>query len=162
MIRFDLANYQSLRFILENLCEMDRTELLATAWNEDRLADDLAGRIMQGNVFAMVAWDVRPITAFGIVPMSPGVGVAFAFSTKEYRRAIIPVTRFIRRIVIPKARANYHRIECRALARPQADRWMSLIDAKPEATLKCFGKQGQDFVLYRWLRDEHAHQARAA
>jgi len=163
MVRIHAADYRTLHYVLSNLCDADRRELLATCWNAEHLAEELATRIMDRNGMALVASEARPIIAFGLVPMCPGVAVAFAFSTPEYPRAIIPVTRWIRTIGTTFAiRAGYHRIEARAMQRPYFDRWMRLVGAKAEAKLECFGKHGEDFILYRWLAREHAQQPRAA
>jgi hypothetical protein len=161
MIRIHAATYGALHYVLSNLCDGDRTELLATCWQPEKLAEELATRIMARNGMALVASEERPITAFGLVPLCPGVGVAFAFSTTEYARSVIPVTRWIRTIGTTFAiRAGYHRIEARAMQRPYFDRWMRLVGAKAEAKLECFGKGGEDFILYRWLAREHAQQSR--
>jgi hypothetical protein len=157
----------ALQYILDNLSEMDRIEMAATNPDGCRLGETLIPLILERSGFSLVAWGDRPITACGLVPLCPGVAVAFAFSTPEYRRAIVPVTRFIRgfgtRVAI---KSGLHRIEFRALAaRPDVERWVALLGAKPEATLSRFGKNGEDFILYRWLAHEHAqprHDAREA
>jgi hypothetical protein len=166
-IRMEPATPAALHYILERPSHWDRIELQATAWDDSQLASNLLARIVESSGLAMVARGEHPITACGMVPMSPGVAVAWAVSTAEHRHAIIPVTRFIRTFgAAVAAKCNLHRIEFRALAaRPDVARWVSLLGAKPEATLSCFGKNGEDFILYRWLRDEHAqpgHIARQA
>jgi hypothetical protein len=163
-IRIEAATAEMLRYILEHLSDIDRIELEATAWDNRRIADALVSRIMDGAMVAMIAKGDRPITACGLVPLSPTVAVAFAFSTPEYRRAIIPVTRFIRGFGTAFAiKTAIRRIEFRALAaRPDVGRWVRLLGAKPEATLSCFGKNGEDFILYRWLRDEYAQSGFSA
>lgn len=159
-ILLEPATTSSLQYILENLREIDRAEIAATAWDESRIAETLAPRIMAGAVMTLVAKGELPITACGLVPLCPGVAVAFAFSTPQYRHAIVPVTRFIRTVGLSFAlKAGFHRIEFRALAtRPDVERWVGLLGAQRESTLDCFGKNGEDFVMYRWLRHEHAQR----
>jgi len=166
-IRIEAATTATLTYILEHLSRWDRLELEATAWDDRQITDAMVLRILDHSSMAMVAIGERPITACGLVPLCPGVAVAFAFSTPEYRSAIIPVTRFIRGFgTLTAVKRGLHRIEFRALAaRPDVERWVKLLGAKPEATLSCFGKNGEDFILYRWLAHEHAqprHTARQA
>jgi len=65
--------------------------------------------------------------------------------------------RQIREFVLPMLYdQNYHRVEAAALARrDDVARFMRLIGAKSEATLRGYGSGGEDFTSYRWLADEY-------
>ena len=67
--------------------------------------------------------------------------------------------------MMPKiAGAGAHRAECMSLA-SLADnhRWLEMLGARREATLRGFGKNGEDFHLYAWLKeDADVRQQRAA
>jgi hypothetical protein len=164
-ISVEIATIKALRYIAENLREQDRTELSATAVS-DNLTSYLSEKIMAHAEMAFVTFNERgvPMTAWGLVPQWPGVGSAFAFGTNDWGRALGAMTRNVRRFMIPFVLDNgYHRIECRALAhREDVGRWIALFGAKQEAVLRSSGRRGEDFVLYRWLSDEHRRKHPAA
>jgi hypothetical protein len=157
MISVEIATVSALRHIAQNLREIDRVELSCTS-PTDNPAEYLPDRIFAYAKWAFVTRDENRValTAWGLVPMYPGVGAAFAFGTADWGRALWTMTRHVRRVMIPLVLDHgYHRIECRALAsRDDVSRWIALFGAEREAVLRSSGKRGEDFVLYRWLSDE--------
>lgn len=146
---------RQLRFVVQNMRELDRRELTATGAD----LDAMPGRILQSAAFVFTAVDDvgMPHAVWGLIRQRQGVGVGFAFGTKQWGRALPAVMRNIRHFVLPYLLTNnYHRVECAALAhRADVARFLSLIGAQPEAVLRSWGTGGEDFVLYRWLADEH-------
>lgn len=156
MIRVEIATVSALQYIAQHLREMDRVELACTSPTDDP-AQYLPDRIFAHAQFAFVAIEQHiPLTAWGLVPMYPGVGAAFAFGTEGWGRALWSMTRHVRRVMLPLVLDHgYHRIECRALkGRDDVARWVALLGAEQEAVLRSSGKRGEDFVLYRWLSNE--------
>ncbi len=157
MIRVEAATFDALKFIVAHLREQDRIELAATSVSDSPA--HLAGGVMANAVAAFIARDEMgvPITAWGLIPMWPGVGLAWAFGTDQWPRALLTMTRHVKRFMIPLVLDNgYHRIECRALAhRKDVGRWIALFGAEQEAVMRSSGRRGEDFTLYRWLSDEH-------
>jgi hypothetical protein len=157
MIRIEVATFEALDYIARRLREQDRIELAATSLSNDP-ATFLADRVMAHSVLAFVARNDRaPVSAWGMVPLWPGVGSAFAFGTDDWGQVLWPMTKHIRRFIMRFLLDHgYHRIECRALAtRQDVGRWVALFGAEQEAVLRSSGKRGEDFILYRWLSDEH-------
>jgi hypothetical protein len=155
MISVEIATFDALDYIAKNLRDADRRELSCTSPTDDP-SRFLAQRIMAHAVYAFVARERKPISAWGLVPLYPGVGSAFAFGTADWGRALWAMTRHVKRFMIPLVLDHgYHRIECRALAsRDDVARWIALFGAEREAVLRSSGKRGEDFVLYRWLSNE--------
>lgn len=163
MIRIEGATYDTVNYVAQHLREQDRIELSATAVDDDLY---LADRVMGYSSAAFVSLDEKlvPISIWGLCPLWPGVGSAFAFGTDDWGRALWPMTRHVRRFMIPFLLDNgYHRIECRALAtRKDVGRWVTLFGAEQEAVLRSSGKRGEDFILYRWLSDRRPADRSAA
>jgi hypothetical protein len=153
MIDIVRANHGMILSVLANLRLSDAKEMTAAGTNTSILPDF----IMQNGVFCFCAHDARPIAVWGVVKNRPGVGAGFAFGTDQWPRAVIPMLRQIRGFVLPfLIDCGFHRIEAAALAsRSDVASLMRLIGARPEATLRGYGVEGEDFVSYRWLADEH-------
>jgi hypothetical protein len=154
MIRIAPATRPALDYIERNLRDIDRRELAATSFSDTQFR--LADRVMAAAVMAFVASDQQPISAWGLVDLWPGVGSAFAFGTDEWGRALWPMTRHVRRFMMPLLLEHgYHRVECRALSdREDVGRFVALFDATQEAVMRSSGKRGEDFIIYRWLSNE--------
>lgn len=164
MIRIEIATFDALDYIARRLREQDRVELAATSLSDDP-SSFLADKVMAHSIMAFVARSDRaPVSAWGMVPLWPGVGSAFAFGTDDWGQALWPMTKHVRRFMIPFLLDHgYHRIECRALAtRQDVGRWVALFGAEQEAVLRSSGKRGEDFTLYRWLSNEHRHADQAS
>jgi hypothetical protein len=154
MVTVDKPTERDLRFILANLRELDQVELTATGAN----FEILPSLVLHGSAFAFVAVDDRlPVAAWGMIKTRDGVGAGFAFGTKYWGRALPQIMKNIKRYVLPfLLTQGYHRVECSALAhRDDVARFLGLIGARPEAVLQQYGTKGEDFILYRWLADEH-------
>ena len=155
-----IAERPALDYIARNLRDLDYLELAATSPYGDPVPY-LADRVLLNAVLAFTAHhDGLPVSAWGLVPLWPGVGTAFAFGTNDWGKALLPMTRHVRGFMMPFLLENgYHRIECRSLAsRPDVKRWLTIFGAEEEAVLRGSGARGEDFVLYRWLK----HEPRAA
>lgn len=155
-----IAHRDALDYIARHLRDLDYLELAATSPSGDPVPY-LADRVLKHSVLTFTALcDGVPVAAWGLVPMWPGVGTAFAFGTDDWGKALLAMTRHVRGFMMKFLLENgYHRIECRSLAsRPDVGRWLRLFDAEQEAVLRGSGARGEDFILYRWLR----HERRAA
>jgi hypothetical protein len=162
-MRVEAASLDALSYIIAHMRESDRIELAATSCTGD--TDYLPRAIMGFAVAAFVARDEAgtPVSAWGLTPLWPGVGLAWAFGTDQWPRALLTMTRHVKRFMIPLVLDNgYHRIECRAMSgRADVGRWVAQFGAKAEAVMRSSGRRGEDFTLYRWLSDEHRRRATA-
>jgi RimJ/RimL family protein N-acetyltransferase len=162
VIDIAFADRMMLTHVVANLRAIDRAELEACEADLQHLPRE----IMSRRIFAFCAccFDAGPIAAWGMLHCRSGVGAAFAFGTDQWGRALLPIVRQIKQFAEPYAREiGYHRIEARALAwREDVARFMQLIGAQPEGLMRGFGCNGEDFVSYRWLANEHRSERRAA
>jgi len=149
----EASDYDMVSYVARNLRDVDRIEMHACATEHTRLAEV----IERHSVFSFCAFDDGiPCAIWGMVQLRPGVGSAYAFGTDDWGRVVLPMVRQIRNFLAPWACAHgYHRIEAAALAsRRDVARFMKLIGAQPEATMRASGAHGEDFILYRWLANE--------
>jgi len=154
--------YEHLSYLVEHMRELDRRELGATGAN----FETLPGMILRYRVFAFAAVesDGTPVAAWGMMQQRPGVGAGWAFGTNRWRRAVPAMMDNITNWVLPfLIDTGFHRVEAAALAyRADVRKFLELIGAKPEAVLQQWGRNGEDFIEYRWLADEYRAQTRAA
>lgn len=99
-----------------------------------------------------------PICMFGAVNMWPGVWCGWALATDEFERIALPLTRHIKRTFIPSIIAQgCHRFEVYSLAtHERSHRWLEVLGGRREATLKGYGRNGENFVVYA-LDFDHVH-----
>jgi hypothetical protein len=156
VITIEAGTADSIRYVLEHMREMDHLEMEATSPTMNPW--DITRSIMLGAQMVFVAKhnDV-PVSCWGLMPMWQGVGFAFCFGTDDWGSVLLPMTRHVRRFMLPLLLDNgYHRIETRSLAaRTDVGRWLEIFGAEAEAVMRGSGARGEDFILYRWLRDEH-------
>ena len=151
--RIEFGTATAIEYIAAHLRNEDRKEITAMS-----PADDperfLPRKIMMFAKEVYVASREHPIAAWGYVELWPHVGSCFAFGTDEWGLVLRHVTNHVRRYMFPRViAAGYHRMECRALAcREDVGRWVSLFGGQPEAVLRKAGKNGEDFVIYRWVK----------
>lgn len=144
-ISFDAALYVALR-----MRALDVEEIFATRWADDRvdLAHAAAAR-------APLAWaaglDGGPIACIGAVQCWPGVWEAWMYATDDFDKIGKRLTRFAHRAIIPAVRAaGGHRLQAHSMeGHTVAHRWLDGFGAVREATLRAFGRGGQDFHVYR-------------
>lgn len=150
-VTIDAASY-----IVEHLRERDRVEIFAQRWDDDEKA--LVASIMSWAGAMTWAWwrDGRPVSLQGAWPIRPGVWSCWAFGTDEWPRVVLSMTRHSRRFIIPALlRAQFHRAEALALAsHTDSRRWIEALGARQESILKAYGRNGEDFVMYRWMPDD--------
>ena len=140
-----------LGFIIANMRSWDRKEIFATRTDDDPTA--LAEAALACGPISWVAGrDALPIAAFGCAPMWNGVWSLWLFATDDFGRIGISVTRLVVKSIIPMmVQAGAHRLEARSMeGHTNAQAWLEMIGASREATLRGYGRDGQDFHVYTW------------
>lgn len=145
-------NAITIAYVVDNMRDSDRREIFATRWTDSQ-ADLVKDCLMCGH-FGWVMGLERPISFVGATPMHPGVWGVHMFATPEFRRIGHSLTRHVRRVMIPSlVSAGAHRAECKSMeGHDVAHRWLGYLGAQHEATLKEYGRNGEDFRLYVWRR----------
>lgn len=136
-----------------NMREWDRREAVALRFDDDPLG--LATEAAElGRQVGWVAGLDRPIAAFGCYMMWPGVWSLWLIATDEFRHIGISMTKLITRSILPMLwDAGAHRLEARSMeGHTDAQRWLEVIGAKKEATLKGYGRGGEDYHVFTWER----------
>ena len=144
-ITLDAARYVALR-----MRAYDAEEIFAIRRNDDR--EEIAHAAASRAPYAWAAGlDGRPIACLGVVECWPGMWESWMFATDDFDRIGKRLTRFARRSIIPAVRAaGGHRLQCHSMeGHTVAHRWLDSFGAVREATLRAYGRGGQDFHVYR-------------
>ena len=146
----------AVQFITRNMREWDRAEIYAMRWGDD--PDALAADMVAISQFGFVMGVDRPIAMVGATPLWGGVWSVWAFATDEFRLIQIGLTKFIKRRIIPALYdAGAHRAQCWSIeGHTEAHAWLEFLSAvKQEGPpVKGLGRNGEDFRLYAWSRDD--------
>lgn len=97
----------------------------------------------------------NPEAAFGACSTShKGLWVAWSWMSTKGWRAVPKITEFVRDVMIPDIIAQgCWRCEARAMAENTgAHRWLRRMGAYERCELPGWGKNGEDFRLFEWLR----------
>lgn len=150
----------ALAFIARNMRAEDRREIMANRWGDDEA--ELVEQCLQGGAFAWVVGLDEPIAAIGAYPLWPGVWSVWMFATDDFPRIGIRLTRWVRRVMIPALRdSGCHRAECHSIEGHRvAHRWLESLGARHEATLRCYGREGEDFRVYSWIEVGNVRKGR--
>jgi hypothetical protein len=138
--------------VVRNMRAEDAREVFANRRGED--PDALAMEIMRtwgplGFVFHHAG---RPAAIVGATEMWPGVWCAWLLATDDFPHVALGLTKFVKRGMIPYLVENgAHRCEARSIdGHSQAHRWLRLLGASQEARLRRYGRNGEDFLVFRW------------
>jgi len=149
-MRMSAFEIGAVRHVAKRMRASDREEIFATRWNDDIdpfLKDCEIAAAMGG---AWVAHADEPVAVIGVSEMHPHVWSAWMFATDKFDIVGRMVTKFTVRVIIPgMLRRRAHRVECRTIAsHATAHHWLDFLGGRREATLKKFGKNGEDFFIY--------------
>lgn len=144
----------ALAHIVAHMREWDRREIFATRASDDNHA--FVQEVLATGPVSWIAGKDVPIAAFGCMPMWKGVWSMWMFATDDIRQIGLGMTKIIVQSIIPSLwNAGAHRLECRSMeGHVDAQRWLGTIGAEREATLRGYGREGEDFHIYRWGRPD--------
>lgn len=136
-----------------NMREWDKREIYANRFDDDPMAVARQAIQMGGDV-GWVAGLEEPIAAFGCYLMWPGVWSMWLFATDDFQRIGLSVTKLVKRQILPMLwQAGAHRLEARSMdGHLDAQSWLEVIGARREATLKGYGRAGENFHVFTWER----------
>lgn len=149
---------ENLKYIAERMRDRDLAEFSAMSYFDDR---ENAARFLCENyadypgLYCVTLDDGTPVGAGGTIWIRPNVASMLFFATDDFDRIVVSLTRFSTKEIFNPAKALAHRIECFSLASyTQMQSWVELFGLRPEATLRGYGKNGEDFIVYAWLRGQ--------
>lgn len=141
-------------YVMRNLRDLDQIEASATSHSDD--PEDWARLIAGAGPFQ---WGVylngTPVALTGAMQRWPGVWSGWCLGTADFPRVALSVTRLIKRVMLPALfdsgmlRADAYALQSYAVTH----KWLNFLGAKAEAALENWGKNGETFVSYVWLRE---------
>lgn len=141
-------------YVTQHMREADAAEVHARRWDSD--ADSLAAEVTTawGRFGWVVYNDDEPIAILGATQLWPGVWSAWMVATDSFPKVGLFVTRFVRKRMIPLLREDgAHRCDAlSAIGHRWAHKWLEKLGARKETVLKDYGKNREDFIVYRWHR----------
>ena len=86
----------------------------------------------------------------GAVIVHPGVASTFLYATEDFRKVVLEVTHWFKRLFSALRIMGVHRVHSLGPANdPAGRRWKEdILGAWPECHLEKYGKNGEDFVLH--------------
>lgn len=158
MTTIEHALDEDVRFVAANLRDADAAEFLALTHAADRraLTDNLLDR-WGGHPQAIVARSAGVPVAIGAgIEARPNVITLLMFATDRFPAVALGLTRFITRNLFERYRAaGVHRIEAVSMVGHEAaHRWIGALGLRREAELRGYGRDGQDFIQFAWVRDD--------
>lgn len=147
------GNFRDLSYIAANLRPEDYAEIDCQFDEWTPLM--LAYLSMQGLSW-VVTLDGNPEAAFGAHEHRKGFWIIWSWGTKRISRCVPTITDFAHQQLIPHiVNSGAWRAEARPLAANDlACRWLERLGARRQGLLESYGKNGEDFILYEWVRSQ--------
>lgn len=91
----------------------------------------------------------------GVYPLHRGVGIAWCITSPLVRRYPKSFHRYAKRYLTSAIQGmGYKRVHALVDSRfVDSIRWLPRIGLKYETTLKCYGPDGQDFLMFAWCQE---------
>ncbi len=139
--------------------ERDYKEISCLGYTESReaLAEDLALRYCQiGNSYAIGLKNIGPIVIFTYSELRPGVLSFGMFATDDIQKISKQLTKWvISDIIETVVDDDYHRVEVESIHDySPIHKWLRLLGFQEESTLHKYGKNGEDFKKFSWIREQ--------
>lgn len=152
------ANLRDLSYVLSNIRPDDRREIEAQ-WPPPWDATGIAATALASTHAYCVLLDGNPEAAFGAGEVRLGLWEAWSWGTPRMRRAVPHITRFVREVMLPDVLGRGgQRVEARPMdGHRMACRWLEKMGARFSGHARCWGVDGQDFVVYAWVRRDVEH-----
>ena len=153
------ATDRDLAHVVWNMRDADAREVYASRFVEDprELVKELAAlRPRCLTLSALCGADGRAIGLIGAVLMWPGACSAILIATDDWPKIAFAATRWVKRVFLPIYVApTCHRAQCEVWeGNAVSIAWLESMGAKREGRLERYGKNGEHFLPYAWLRSE--------
>ena len=154
MIEYQV-NRENVTYICKHLRPLDLHEITAENMT-DSIQEIIDDTLMAGPLTFVFGDEDEPIMVVGAAQQSPTRYQVFMYATVKFKTIWKPATKFIIRGIMPQLLAQgMLRAECRSLeTHLPAHEWLEFLGAKFEGVLRANGKNGEDYFLYAWTRDD--------
>lgn len=155
---FKKPTLSDLLLICDRLCSDEREQYEAfygKPFNRDAMAIGLVTK--PGPSWVLCA-DGRPLCAAGFDYVRPGVWQDWMVNTPEaFGVHWRSTTKQVRRVMDGMLdQANTHRLQCVSLStRTNAHRWYRVLGLAPEGTLRAYGANGQDAIMFSRVKQQN-------
>ena len=156
--RLGPVEYEPLLYIVQNMREVDRYEILATLYE---MEPDETSQIITDRTFASatkmgIGWigyrGDEPIAVLGMSMMHPNVSQVWMFATDRWPLVALSLTKFAKKTIIPLLKdSGTRRAQCFSIeGHNVAHDWLTMLGATEECEVPNYGKAGQSFHLFAW------------
>lgn len=155
-MRVDVTTPENVRHVAERMRASDFREFSALSHADNQ--EEMTTLLVQGygeHPSGICAYDgEEPVAVGAMVQGRPNVVTLMFFATDEFPKIALPLTRFITKNLFEKYRGEgVHRIECISVdGYDEAHRWIKLLGLHHEAVMPGFGKNGEAFHSYSWVK----------
>jgi len=155
-MRVSATTPENVRFVAERMRDSDYREFSAVSHAATRT--QLVSTLVEAyghHPGGICAWHgAEPAAAGAMVMGRPNVATLMFFATDAMAEIALPLTRFIKNVLFPQYRGNgVHRIECISIeGHDAAHRWIEILGLKSEATFTRYGKHGETFHQFAWVK----------
>lgn len=155
-MRVDVTTTENVRHVAERMRDSDYREFsaLSHARNRQELVTVLTQAYGEHPSGICAYLGDEPVAVGAMVQGRPNVVTLMFFATDDMSRIVLPLTRFITKNLFEKYRAEgVHRIECVSIdGYAEAHRWIKTLGLQPEAVFPAFGKNGEAFHQFAWVK----------
>lgn len=152
----DRATPEFIRRVAEQMRDSDVRELLALSWLDG--PESLTAALVEryGPVGLAVGNGAGPIAVGAVIEHRPHVLTLGLFATSAFVTIARPLARFVKRgLLAPAITGGAHRIEAVSWAEHRAaHRWIEALGLRQEAVYRKFGKNGEDFIQFAWVKKD--------
>lgn len=139
--------------------QRDYDELTCLGYTNSRegLAEEIALRYCQhGCSYAIGLPDIGPIVIFTYSDLRPGVLSFGMFATEDIQKISKQLTKWVISDIIEKVVDDrYHRVEVESIHDySPIHKWLKLLGFKEESLLRAYGRNGEDFKKFSWVREQ--------
>lgn len=147
--------HEAALYVVQRMRAGDRAEINAMRFGDDdeSLAEDIA---LRWGAWSFCAWhEGLPVAIFGARELWPGVWSAWMIATDDFPKVALGLTKFVRRVIMPHLiKMGAHRVEAISMdGHTEAHRWLRAIGSVQEARLRRYGRNGEDYLVFRWDPD---------
>jgi len=147
------ASYADLVFIARRMRALDAEEIWPVVWLK-KPEDFALGIASSGGMKFIALSGGVPVAAWGAVENRPAFWSVWMFATDRWQEVAMPVTRQIRRDMMPALIATgASRADCWSMdGHDVAHRWLEVLGARREASLEDYGPLRKTYHCYSWTR----------
>ena len=141
-----------IRYVCENMRKNSSEELFGA---NDGTPKTYAKWLISTDGFKWVAYHAsKPCALIGAIPERKGVWGLFGLGTDDWQKVWRKVTIIAKRDMMQMVLdAGAHRAHCMSPATHiETHKWLRFLGASHEAEMPAYGKQGEDYILFSWLK----------